>query len=87
VLGKIKFYNMTRKERHVVFNPDRGGWDSKRENAQRVSKHFDTKQEALDWSRNKAKEEGSELIPHKKDGTLQNPDSYGNDPNPPKDKK
>lgn len=78
---------MARKERHIVFNPDRGGWDSKREKAERVSKHFDIKKEAVDWSRNKAKEEGSELIPHKKDGTIQNPNSHGNDPHPPKDKK
>lgn len=56
---------MPHKERHIVFNSDKGGWDSKREKAERVSKHFDIKKEAVDWSRNKAKEEGSELIPHK----------------------
>ncbi len=77
---------MPRKERHVVPNP-KGGWDSKRENAERASKHFEKKQDAMDWSRNKAKQEGSELIPHRKDGVIQNPNSYGNDPNPPKDKK
>ncbi len=77
---------MARKERHVVSNPS-GGWDSKRENAQRASKHFETKQDAMDWSKQKAKQERSELIPHKKDGKIQNPNSYGNDPNPPKDKK
>ena len=77
---------MPRKERHVVPNPQ-GGWDSKRENAERASKHFEKKQDAMDWSRNKAKQEGSELIPHRKDGVIQNPNSYGNDPNPPKDKK
>lgn len=76
---------MSRKERHVVPNKD-GGWDSKRENAKKASKHFETKEEALKWSREKSKEEGSELIPHRKDGTIQNPDSHGNDPNPPKDK-
>lgn len=41
----------------------------------------------MDWSREKAKQEGAELIPHRKDGKIQNPNSYGNDPNPPKDKK
>jgi len=76
---------MSRKERHVVANPD-GGWDSKREHAQRASKHFDTKEDAMDWSREKSISEGSELIPHRKDGTIQNPDSHGNDPNPQKDK-
>lgn len=76
---------MPRKERHVIPNPD-GGWDSKREKAQRASKHFETKKEAMDWSRQKSRSEGSELIPHRKDGRIQNPDSHGNDPNPPKDK-
>jgi len=77
---------MARKERHVFSNPN-GGWDSKREHAERASKHFDTKKEAMDWSREKSKQEKSELIPHKKDGKIQNPDSHGNDPNPPKDKR
>ena len=76
---------MPRKERHVVPNPD-GGWDSKREKEQRASNHFETKKEAMDWSRQKSRSEGSELIPHRKDGRIQNPDSHGNDPNPPKDK-
>lgn len=76
---------MPRKERHVVSNPD-GGWDSKREKAQRASKHFETKKEAMDWSRQKSRSEGSELIPHKRNGRIQNPESHGNDPNPPKDK-
>lgn len=75
---------MVRKERHVVPNPD-GGWDSKREHAERASKHFETKEEAMQWSREKSRQEGSELIPHRKDGIIQNPDSHGNDPCPPKD--
>lgn len=74
-----------RKERHVVPSSG-GGWDSKKNNAQRASKHFNTKEEAMQWSREKAKQEKSELIPHKKDGTIQNPNSYGKDPNPPRDK-
>lgn len=76
-----------RKEIHIVHNPNRGGWDAKRSNAERVSKHFENKQEALDWSRNLAKKEGLEMIPHRKDGQIQNPNSYGNDPCPPRDKK
>jgi hypothetical protein len=76
---------MARKERHVVHNPD-GGWDSKKNNAQRVSRHFETKEDAMVWSKQKSKEEGSELIPHRMDGSIQNPNSYGNDPCPPKDK-
>ena len=48
-----------RKEMHVVSNPDRGGWDAKRPNADRASKHFETKKEAMEWSRNLAKREVS----------------------------
>lgn len=76
-----------RKEVHVVPNSERGGWDSKRENAERASKHFETKSEAVDYAKNQAKNIGAELIPHKKDGTIQNPNSYGGDPCPPKDEK
>jgi hypothetical protein len=78
---------MNRKERHVIPNPEKGGWDSKRENAERASKHFDTKKDAMEWSRKKSNQEGSELIAHKQNGQIQNPNSYGNDPNPPQDKK
>ena len=41
---------MSRKERHVVSNPD-GGWDSKREKAERASKHFETKKEAMEQAK------------------------------------
>lgn len=69
-----------RKEIHVVHNQERGGWDAKRQNAERASKHFETKAEAIDWSRKLAQKEGLELIPHSMDGKIQNPNSYGNDP-------
>lgn len=77
---------MTRKTRHVVPNPD-GGWDSKKGGAERASKHFDTKKEAEQYSRDLSKKESSELIIHNKDGKISRADSHGNDPNPPKDKK
>lgn len=76
-----------RKEIHVVSNPDRGGWDAKRPHADRAAKHFETKKEAMQWSRDLAKKEGLELIPHGTDGKIQNPNSYGNDPCPPNDTK
>lgn len=76
---------MARKTRHVVPNSD-GGWDSKKGGAERASKHFDTKKEAEQYSRELSRNEKSELIIHKKDGTIQRADSHGNDPNPPKDK-
>ena len=69
-----------KKQIHIVSNPDRGGWDAKRPNAEKASKHFEKKQDALDWSRALAKKESLEMIPHRKDGQIQNPNSYGNDP-------
>lgn len=77
---------MGRPTRHVVPNSD-GGWDSKKGGAERSSKHFDTKKQAEDYSRDLSRREGSELIIHGKDGRIQRADSHGNDPNPPKDTK
>ena len=74
-----------RGEHHVVPNSD-GGWDVKRENAKRASGHYETKAEAMKAGREMSRNANTELIPHKKDGTIQNPDSHGNDPCPPIDK-
>lgn len=82
----IRGKRMPRKEHHIVPNPD-GGWDLKRENAKRSSGHYDTKQEAMEAGRRMSINQGTELIPHRKDGTIQNPNSHGNDPCPPRDKK
>jgi hypothetical protein len=74
---------MSKKSRHVVPNSG-GGWDSKKSGSERASKHFDTKKEAENYSRELAKKEGSELFIHGKDGKIQRKDSFGNDPFPPK---
>lgn len=75
-----------RKEHHVVSNPN-GGWDIKRDNAIRSSGHFDTKQEAVNNGRQISRNQGTEFVIHGKDGAIQNSDSHGNDPCPPKDRK
>jgi len=69
--------------RHVVPNPE-GGWDSKKGGAERASKHFETKQDAVDYSRELSKKQKTELVIHKKDGKIQRKDSHGNDNFPPK---
>lgn len=71
------------KTRHVVPNKE-GGWDSKKGGASRASKHFETKREAENYSREVSKKESSELFIHGKDGKIQRKDSHGNDPFPPK---
>lgn len=48
---------MSRKrDYHVVPNSDRGGWDLRREGADRASGHFDRKSEAMDRGRDLARE-------------------------------
>lgn len=70
---------------HVVHNPQ-SGWDVKRENAQRISGHFDTKKDAVDAAREISRNQNTELVIHGVDGKIQQKDSHGNDPCPPKDK-
>jgi predicted RNase H-like HicB family nuclease len=77
---------MTRNERHVVKNPD-GGWDVKKPHAERASSHSDTKAEAIDSAREICINQKAECIIHREDGKIQNSNSYGNDPFPPKDRK
>jgi hypothetical protein len=77
---------MTKNTHHVVPAPD-GGWNVKKGGAERASKHFDKKAEAEDWARHVSINQKSELVIHKRDGTIQRKDSHGNDPFPPKDQK
>ena len=72
---------------HVVPNSERGGWDVKREHAERASDHFDKKSDAMERGRELAREHRTELVEHGRDGRIQDSDSYGSDPFPPKDKK
>ena len=76
---------MAKRSHHVVPNPN-GGWDIKKGGGQRSVKHFDNKEDAVDKAREISKHQKSELVIHKKDGTIQQKDSHGKDPNPPKDK-
>jgi uncharacterized protein YdaT len=76
---------MTKRDIHVVPHPD--GWATKKEGGERAGSVHDTKSEALDQARDQAKREHVEVVIHRKDGTIQDSDSYGNDPNPPKDRK
>ena len=77
---------MKRGEHHVVPNPN-GGWDVKRNGAERASFHAKTKAEAVETGRVISKNQDTEFIIHKANGQIQNPDSHGNDPCPPRDKK
>lgn len=77
---------MPRDEHHIVHNPN-GGWDVVRKNSKRASAHEDTKSSAVNVGRRISKNQNTELVIHGRDGKIQNPDSHGNDPCPPRDKK
>ncbi|MBQ6331503.1 MAG: DUF2188 domain-containing protein [Clostridia bacterium] len=77
---------MSKNEHHVVPNTSRGGWDVKRNGAQKASIHTETKVEAVKIGRVMSQRAGSELVIHGKDGRIQQKDSHGNDPCPPRDK-
>lgn len=76
---------MARQEHHIVPNRN-GGWDIKRENAQRISGHYETKTDAEAAGRLMSINAKTELIIHGLDGRIQRTDSHGNDPCPPRDK-
>ena len=48
---------------------------------------FDTQAQAIERAREQAQRQQVEVVIHRKDGTIRDSDSYGNDPNPPKDNK
>lgn len=61
-----------------------GGWGNKREGSNRVSKTYDTKSEAQAAGRETARRTKTEHVIHRRDGTIGEKNSYGNDTYPPK---
>jgi hypothetical protein len=76
---------MSKKDIHVV--PRGDGWATRKEGAQHVGPTANTQQQAYEQARQQAKREGVEVVIHRPDGTIRNSNSFGNDPNPPTDKK
>jgi hypothetical protein len=75
---------MSRKSVHTVPKSD-GGWANKA-GGKTVSNH-NSKATAQEKGREVAKKTGAEHVIHNKDGRIGQSNSYGRDPNPPKDKK
>ncbi len=73
------------KNQHVVPHDD--GWAVRGEGNRRVTSVSQTQQDAIEQGRRIARNERSELVIHGRDGKIRDKDSFGNDPNPPKDKK
>lgn len=76
---------MSKKDIHVVPHPE--GWAVKREGAERATSVHERKVDALDAARELGRKDEVEVVIHGLDGKIQDSDSYGNDPNPPKDEK
>lgn len=74
-----------KKTIHVTKNPN-ATWSGKREGASRPSVTANTQAAADKESKKIARKEGGTVITHGLDGTFKSHDSFGPDPNPPKDK-
>jgi hypothetical protein len=76
---------MAKKDIHVI--PHKDGWATRREGADRAGRVFDRQSDAYDAARETARRDGVEVVTHGRDGRIRDSDSFGNDPNPPRDKR
>jgi uncharacterized protein YdaT len=77
---------MSKKSQHVVPN-QKGGWSVRKSGSSRATRVFDTQKEAIEYAKDLAKKEQSEIYIHRRDGTISDKNSYDSDPFPPKDKR
>ncbi len=77
---------MGKKNQHVVPTSD-GNWGVRGEGNSKLTRITSTQSEAISVAQDIAKNQSTEVVIHRKDGTIRDRDSYGNDPCPPKDKK
>ncbi len=75
------------KNVHVTYNKKDKNWRVQSEGTTRAARIFSTKTEALKIGHDVALNKNGELFIHNQDGKITNRNSFGNDPNPPKDKK
>lgn len=70
------------KNQHVVQRPD--GWAVLGEGNSRDTAHTTTQSEAIERATEIARNQGSEVLIHGRNGRIRERNSYGNDPFPPK---
>jgi hypothetical protein len=69
------------KRDKYFINPTEAGWELKKQGADRATKTFETKNSALDYSRDfVGSKDNSQLIIKKQNGVIQTEHTYGNDP-------
>jgi hypothetical protein len=72
---------MPKKNQYVVKHEN--GWAVRGEGNSKVTKHFDTQKDAIDYGRDIARNQQSELRIQNRQGKFREGYSYGNDPYPP----
>jgi len=75
------------KKRDIHVMPHGNGWATKKEGAGRAGIVTTTQGKAIEKAREQAIREKVEVVIHRPNGQIRDSDSYGNDPNPPKDRK
>lgn len=85
VVKNLYFDKTMKKNQHIVPNGDK--WAVKGAGNGKATKIVDTQREAIERAREIAINQQSEVVIHRPDGRIRDKDSYGNDPNPPRDKK
>lgn len=73
---------MARRSQHVVRSPS--GWSVRKSGAPRVTRTFETQEEAIEVARDYARKQRTELFIHGKDGRVREKTSYGVEKHPPK---
>jgi Uncharacterized protein conserved in bacteria (DUF2188) len=94
-LGNFVFFNSTKwiinievvmsKNSYHVIAKVNGGWKVKRADAERATKTFATQKDAIEYGRSLSRSHATDLVIHGRDGRLSSKESYGNDPNPPRE--
>ena len=67
---------------HVV--PYNDKWAVKKEGSEKVTRIYDNQSDAIEYAKEIAKNQKSELIIHGKDGKIREKNTYKKDPYPPK---
>lgn len=73
------------KTQRVTPRPD-GTWQHKADGNERATRVTRTQKEAIQSAVGVARNQGGEVVVHRKNGRIRSKDSYGKDPNPPRDK-
>ncbi|MFL6236226.1 MAG: DUF2188 domain-containing protein [Thermoanaerobaculia bacterium] len=68
---------------HVIADL-KGGWAVVRGGAERASRRFASQADAIEWGQRISRDQKTEFVVHRKDGTIARRDLYGQDPGSPR---